>query len=192
MYKCITFGNYEWYVLDVKDNKALLLSKDVILGWKPYDNLYSGGATWETCSLRKYLNNDFLNTFSWNKSKISLTTNINTPNQWRGTNCGNNTSDYIFCLSLSEVVKYFGDSGQLKKIPILSNGYEAGMIDDKYNLNRIAKYEGRNAWWWLRSLGYNEYNAAVVDSEGRIEVLGWASTCVEPYGGVRPALWIHM
>jgi hypothetical protein len=46
----------------------------------------------------------------------------------------NDTDDYIFLLSLEEVVKYFGDSGQLL------NGnpnYEHG-ISDEYNGARIA------------------------------------------------------
>ena len=71
----VTFGHYEqdadesngpepieWIVLDVQDGKALLLSK-YVLDAKPY---YTEGTdiTWETCTLRTWLNNYFLNNAS--------------------------------------------------------------------------------------------------------------------------------
>lgn len=49
----------EWLVLEVKDGKALVISK-YALDCKPY-NTSSTNVTWETCSLRNWLNNDFIN-----------------------------------------------------------------------------------------------------------------------------------
>ena len=69
----ITFGHYEqdndlangaepieWVVLEVSGNKALLISH-YGLDAKPYNTDYID-TTWETCSLRAWLNSDFLNT----------------------------------------------------------------------------------------------------------------------------------
>lgn len=68
----VTFGSYEqdndtsngkepveWLVLDVQSDKALLLSK-YVLDEKAYNDeeIY---VTWEGCSLRNWLNNDFTN-----------------------------------------------------------------------------------------------------------------------------------
>ena len=66
----IKFGSYpqtvkgivrpiEWQVLDVQDNKALLISK-FGLDVQPYNNT-KAKVTWDTCSLRSWLNKDFLN-----------------------------------------------------------------------------------------------------------------------------------
>ena len=52
----------EWLVLEVKDGKALIISK-YALDCKPY-NTGLTGATWETCTLRKWLNNNFINAVS--------------------------------------------------------------------------------------------------------------------------------
>ena len=68
----ITFGHYpqesdgtdwtqvEWLVLEVQNGKALLLSS-LGLDVKPY-HAVEENVTWETCSLREWLNNEFLNT----------------------------------------------------------------------------------------------------------------------------------
>ena len=49
----------EWLVLEVKDGKALVISK-YALDCKPYNESYTE-VTWETCTLRSWLNNDFIN-----------------------------------------------------------------------------------------------------------------------------------
>lgn len=56
----VTLGNFvgpiEWIVLEVKDNKALLLSKHILFK-TAYD--VNGSGTWKTSSLRQYLNGKF-------------------------------------------------------------------------------------------------------------------------------------
>jgi serine/threonine protein kinase len=57
----VSFGGYEnqpieWQVLEVKDNKALLLSKHILFR-TAYDKNHSG--IWKTSSLRQYLNGEF-------------------------------------------------------------------------------------------------------------------------------------
>ena len=48
----------EWIVLDVQDGKSLLLSK-YLLDSKPYNDSI-GETTWAECSLREWLNHEFM------------------------------------------------------------------------------------------------------------------------------------
>ena len=109
----VTFGRYEqdgdkengpeeieWVVLDVQDGKALLLSK-YGLEAKPYNTEYTD-VTWETCTLRAWLNSDFLNkAFSAEEQSAILTTTVDNSSS-QGYNDlnsidGNNTRDKISC-----------------------------------------------------------------------------------------------
>jgi hypothetical protein len=148
------------------------------------------------CSVRQYLNGEFLNSFSAvDKARIALVTNTNPNNPWFGTAGGEDTDDYIFLLSLDEVVRYFGDSGQLAN----GNPNSDFWINDQFNDARIAFCTDTaccNAsstwghWWWLRSPGIYSYRAACVDNYGYVYVDGFF---VDFYiGGVRPALWLEM
>ena len=84
----------EWIVLERDDNKALLLSK-YILDCKCYENsVYT--KTWETCTLRAWLNNQFYgNAFSSDEKNKIVTTNVISGDKY-GTNGGDNTNDKIF------------------------------------------------------------------------------------------------
>ncbi|MCL1941737.1 MAG: DUF6273 domain-containing protein, partial [Synergistaceae bacterium] len=93
----------------------------------------------------------------------------------------------IFLLSLEEVARYFGDSGQLKKRPSSNTYY----INDQYNSARIAKDASGNAlWWWLRSPGNYSVLAASVHYDGLVFIIG--DYVLLDHGGVRPALWINL
>ena len=181
----IDFGGYEWRVLDVRDGRALLLSEYVIESRRYHER--NEAITWENSTLRRYLNNEFYNSFTAEeRRRIAETRLRNANNQWYGTNGGNDTTDRIFLLSLEEVVQYFGDSGQLRNRP--GNSY---YIDDQYNNARIAvELNGNAHWWWLRSPGSNTYNAALVSDGGFVDVDGFLVSSVR--GGVRPALWLNL
>ena len=60
-------------------------------------------------------------------------------------------------------------------------------IINDYNDDRIAKYNGCEEVWWLRSPGDNSHCAACVTPNGSVDVGG---TMVFHDGGVRPALWL--
>lgn len=95
----ITFGNYEWQVLDKKDNAVLIITR-YIIEEHAYNDKYID-ITWAECSLRKYLGGDFYNRFSVaEKSRIIPVTNMNYDNQWYGTRGGADTQDMIFLLSI--------------------------------------------------------------------------------------------
>ena len=179
------FANIDWRVLDIQNNKALLISEK-ILEKRPYNVEYED-ITWEKCNLREYLNGEFYNKLGTAKSAISETRNSNPNNPWYETLGGNATTDKVFLLSLDEVCRYFGDSTTELRNVRKDDWY----FSDKNNPNRIAKDGNQNAcWWWLRSLGYNSFTAAVVDDDGFVYVRGFI--VFNDSGGVRPALWLNL
>ena len=122
------------------------------------------------------------------KNKIILeTTVINNDNPHFGTNGGNNTTDRIFLLSIEELLKYFGDSGQWENPAPVSRWW----INDRYNNARIARdTAGSASWWWLRSPANSSSFAALVGSFGYLCLRsGFVSS---NSGGVRTALWLNI
>ncbi len=151
----IKFGNFEWKVLEVKENNALLITKEIIeLRW--YHSSFET-ITWSDSEIRRYLNNEFYNLFSpQEKEKINLVELKNLDNPWFGTNGGEDTHDKIFLLSLDEVCKYFGNS----KHKLLNKDNQKWLISDENNENRKAKYNNEYHWWRLRSPGYYDKTSA--------------------------------
>lgn len=179
----ITFGTYEqdndtsngaedieWLVLAKENNKILVIS-DKVLDAKQYNNEIN--TTWEQCSLRKWLNDSFLNTAFSKKERalIQSTTVSADKNPKYSTNPGNATTDKVFLLSINEVYKYFNDF----------HARECA-------LTAYAKAHGA-ALWWLRSPG-SSYSAAFVYPTGALVYNG--ESVKVSYGGVRPALWIDL
>jgi len=192
----IPFGNYNWRILDIKNNKALIITEDII-EQRPYHNTYKD-ITWSDCSLRKYLNNEFYNQFSaTDKSRIILTINRNSNNQWYGAEGGADTQDFIFLLSIEEVAcQYFGDSSSLLLNPGKNQRYWFER-KDKNNSKRSAKFKGGIWWWWLRSPGRVNIKAVYIHGDGNIGIQGnnilkgniSDGMCK---GGLRPALWLKL
>jgi hypothetical protein len=182
----------EWIVLDRHGNNALLLSK-YILDCKCYENEYKE-TTWETCSLRKWLNEIFLNyAFTINEQINIVSTDLsNNDNVQYRVSGGNNTVDKIFCLSIQEVQRYFSLSNATSdNMKLATKGTEyAKVVDENYSLwvnNRPEWYKG-NSSFWLRSPGKNHYTAADVYSYGHIDMDGHVTD--NHYFGVRPAMWV--
>jgi hypothetical protein len=185
----IEFGDYEWRVLEVSGGKALIMT-DKLIGFSRRYHGVLEPVTWADCDLRAYLNGAFYNSFpDADRARIAGTQNLNKDNQWYDSGVGGaDTTDKIFLLSLEEVVKYFGDSGQLANQP-QDEVYMIYDIDDAYNDARIAYDKDGNAGtWWLRSPGGSRNNAAMVNHVGKINVLsGFAS-----FGYIRPVLWLSL
>ncbi|MCL2527459.1 MAG: DUF6273 domain-containing protein [Defluviitaleaceae bacterium] len=192
----ITFGDYDWCVLAVEEGKALLISED-ILEQRAYHPCYAG-VSWEESTLRHYLNNDFLNLFSQSDMEKILDTRLtNSSNKWYGIEGGNDTLDKIFILSLEEVDKYFGNSGDYEnerrkkyddgKWVSDDNGW---ILSNEHDSSRIAKYNGLASLWWVRSPGYSDCTVAYVSTTGNIPSNG-DRVCIGR-GGVRPALWVKI
>ena len=99
----IPFGPCEWRVLDVQNDKALILSENIIEKCKY--NEEKTDVTWETCTLREYLNDEFLQKFTGEQQRRIVETRItNNDNLWYGYNLwdgmkgGNDTTDKIWTI----------------------------------------------------------------------------------------------
>ena len=184
----------EWIVLEVKDNKALLISR-YGLEAMAY-NETEEAMTWEQCSLRAWLNTEFwYNAFSEEeRERIEWTTVLNNSDANSGIDGGKDTEDFVFLLSVDEAKKYFGEDS------VEENGRN-------YNLNRATKptayaatkpltiitgdkeYAGCSPYW-LRTPGVANHIAAIVDYNGDVYVFGHGVS--EPKNMVRPAMWVEI
>jgi len=210
--KTINFGKYLWRVLEEKDGNALIIAENTIEE-RSYHNDYTD-ITWEHSHMRQYLNSQFYESFTAEEQARILETQVSDrDNPWTGTKCGNPTADKVFLLSYDEVVKYFGDSGDMQNrvgwhwvdidVPGFSGGVpEKGGIDfvnDQYNKSRrVYKLDGSIGWWWLRSPGgQGQFTTGSVGYIGEIFLCGddvWMQSREngeEENGGVRPAMWIQ-
>ncbi len=202
----ITFGNYEqdnnldngsepieWIVLDVLDGKALLLSK-YGLDAKPYE-AGTQSITWETCTLRSWLNNDFKDSaFNMNEQKIILITNVdNSSSQNWSISGGNNTTDQIFLLSCAEAHQYLNVES---KNVNANNSIHTRIIPTTYAIAQGARIKDSDqseegtltGVWWLRSLGSNYRRAACVLNDGSLD---YDAVHYKDFV-VRPALWVDL
>lgn len=202
----VTFGTYpqtkagndatpiEWLVLARDGNKALLISR-YALDAQPYNKDYTS-VTWETCTLRKWLNGTFYNkAFSSAEQAAILTTNVdNSKNQcysgW-STSGGNNTQDKVFLLSYAEANKYFGvtyDNSSNTKSRVAPTAYAIAQEAWTSSSNKTADSTDAG-WWWLRSPGSYQDCAALVYSDGSLFSFFSVN---DASGSVRPALWVNI
>ena len=168
----------EWLVLEKKENRMLLLSR-YGLDCQAYHANFEP-VTWENCSLRKWLNMDFLNkAFDAEDKKRILRSVVQADgNPYYETDSGNDMNDEVFLLSDKEVEKYFQNDRERICQPTENAKKEV------YTANGAC-------WWWLRSPGGSgsRYAAGVsaggsVHGDGYYVILG--------KGAVRPALWIDL
>ena len=169
----------EWLVLEVKDGKALVISK-YALDCKQYNTSYTD-VTWEACTLRKWLNNDFINAaFSADERTMIPTVTVSADkNPDYSTNPGNATQDQVFLLSITEVNKYF-----------ISDSARQCEPTDYAVANGAWESDSGNCWWWLRSPGNCQNDAAGVRRVGDVHEHGYGVNLDDT--AVRPALWIDL
>lgn len=141
-----------WIVLEKKDEKLYLLSKDV-LEVKRFEEEKSGYIKWEESTLRNWLNNVFYDgSFSEEeKDKICLV-----------------NKDRVSLLQFNEVQEYLGDSKRCLSTP------------SEYAVRNGLPYnEKTNASpWWI----VDNEKAAYIDSSGKVSVLGESGKGVHPEG----------
>ena len=187
----IKFGSFDWRVLEVESACALIITENIIEQRRYHHarNYKRARITWAFSEMRDYLNNEYIYGFSAvDRARIRVISVDNKNNQWFGTDGGKDTIDSVFLLSLEEVVRYFGDSRQLRNRPARSTF----KIKDQFNSARVAKNAiGTALWWWLRSPGDYSSRVACVGSSGSIDVVGLCDVNWSD-GGVRPALWLNL
>ena len=163
----------EWLVLAKEDNRVLVISR---YGLFPvsYNNTRTN-VTWESCTLRQWLNSDFLNGAFLVQEQEQIPT-VTVVAQARE---GNDTQDKIFLLNVAEAEQYLGNSDGLN---CQATEYAAA------NGARVSDSNG-NCNWWLRTPGKEERDLAVyVNDMGGIARIGGMVHIIE--FAIRPAMWI--
>ncbi len=219
---CVYFGNYwqedtngdgianqndekqhiKWRVLSVDGDDAFLLA-DQNLDERRYNELYAD-VTWETCTLRSWLNgysassnventdyssDNFMDTaFTAAEQKAILRTDVvNEDNLYYDTEGGNDTMDQVYLLSIAEASNAaYGFKSTYRaesKTRISTNtAYTAGK-------NSGMSSVGTTDWWWLRSPGYDSYGASNVFGNGSG---GYNNNVNDHNVAVRPALHLNL
>ena len=191
-----TFGSYEqdgdssngkepieWLVLDRDGDRALLLSKYALdyQSFMPFYEPVTEPYTWESCSLRRWLNGTFLNAaFSADEQQRLLTTTVITsPGSLHRENGPVTTEDRVFLLSNTEVYAYFANEAAtaaeytayaLSANPWAGSATAPGAVD-----------------WWLRTTDGSDHPDGVHPDGG-------VGEGARAYEGeyVRPAIWVDM
>ena len=146
-----------WIVLDKKDDALMLITADLVLS-APFRG--TKRATWDSSSLRTYLNGTFYDESFSEEEKAAIIESIawNDKNNNSDVTPGTSTKDNIYILSRTEANNY---------IEILSNN----MVDGE---------------WWLRTPGtYNNHLLCMVG-----DASGFKSVNSIEEKGVRPVLWV--
>lgn len=196
----------KWRVLSVNGNDAFLMA-DQGLDCQPYNETYTD-VTWETCTLRSWLNgydssnnvdekdyssNNFINIAftAGEQSAIQYSCVVNDDNPIHDTKGGNNTEDKIYLLSDDEVasVTTYGFP------TMLANTVTREMKSTTYCQKRGADTsflsdQVKNSSWWLRSPGSLNNIASSVLTDGWDS---WYSNVVNTKTvAVRPVLHLNL
>ncbi len=203
---CVTEYEMDWYVLDVQDGKALLLSKNV-LDPMPY-HAYGEEVSWANCTLREWLNGEFYESSfdDEEKKRIVPTLLENVQNPWNTFAEYEYTEDKVFLPAMEEILagsfEYTGEYPESTAYEF--DGYfqtDAERTARWYrwiDVKNINPAECVYANYWLRassqsttvSYGYELYPSVVgIDYYGKFASDG---TTVDSKMGVRPALWVEI
>ncbi len=99
----VAFGRYTWYVTDKTDGICTLLCQGMAAN-KAYNDKRTD-ITWEKCSLRRWLNEDFYNSKFSEGEKAAIVTTHNTFTEDDSPyemDCGNDTDDKVYLFTYSE------------------------------------------------------------------------------------------
>lgn len=168
----------EWLVLEKAEGKILLLSK-YALDCKQY-NTSRERVTWKTCSLRKWLNDSFINTaFTADEQSMIFAVTVSAGrNPEYDTDPGNTTKDKVFLLSIAEVNQYFTSDSERLCMPT------------NYAVDRGVNLIHENCSYFLRSPGADNSSAALIGYSGN--VVHGGSFVDYREGAIRPAIWLNI
>ena len=175
----ISFGTYEqdgdmsdgpepieWIIIDKADGRLLLISR-YALDCKQY-NTVAGPISWEDCSLRRWLNRDFLYA-AFTAEEQGKIGSSHSP-----------LSDKVFALSKAEALRYFPSAAGRR-----AGATAAAAANGSYLENGFCG-------WWLRDSGDTALLAARVNIYGDILTDGSSEGGAERRDySVRPALWLE-
>lgn len=188
----------EWIVLDVNGDQAFLVSK-YALNAKPF-NTYEQTNSWGSCSLRDWLNEEFLyQAFSEAERVRIAETYLEAEYNPVYDTHGDDSCDKVFLLSASEVERYFPDDSDKVCLATEYAKSQGAYTRGTYKRFDPETEEYYGCWWWLRTPGEERKWAAGVYSyvrsnrapgESTIDYSG-CSVWLTEYS-VRPAMWITL
>ena len=182
--EAITLGTYKgermaWRIAEIVGDKAFVIA-DKAIASKPYNDEQQA-TTWEECTLRAWLNGEFLaEAFSEAElSRILPTDIVNRDSRAFDVRGGADTRDAIFILDPLEAERYFESDKKRACAP------SAAAIDEGVDVS-----DANTCSWWLRMPGSMDFLAAFVFAKGSLCERGNAVDA--PGYGVRPAMWISL
>jgi len=189
----ISFGAYQWRVLERQGNRALIIS-ETFIGEGPYhadrDYAEEHGITWAESDIRADLHLWVVANFTDDElGRIIQVTNRNPDNSYYGTKGGEDTHDYIFLLNEDEFLKYFGESSKILANHIVLWNWEKAFKIYCDHYEESSYNRSRDSVSWLRSPGENIDRAATVYAGRNVFLRG---SNVYDNNGIRPALWINL
>lgn len=170
-YRYFKWERIKWRVLK-NDGSTLFVVADKGIDCKDYHNP-GRSITWENCTLRNWLNNDFYGTaFSSSEQNAIVQQNVvNEDNPSYNTEGGNDTKDDVYLLSIGEVTNpeygFCKNSGTYSASRWMQTSDYAHAMG-AYTYSDSSTGGNANCYWWLRSPGYNIYDAADVNSIGNV------------------------
>lgn len=165
--KTVEFGSWNgtpirWKVLQAKGKNHLLFAENAVTGHafnETRTNMF-----WSKCSLRKWLNHEFMNEAFTPAERMSIvfTKTPNEANMSWSTPSGPETRDKIFVFSHKELLEYLPEQSD----------------------------RALGEWWWTRTTGHCDLAAVTVYLDGTIYDIGL--NIVDHEIGVRPAMWVML
>ena len=180
----ITMGNWggediEWFALRCDSEKALILSTHGI-DCRPYNEL-DANVDWQECSLRKWLNGEFLQgAFSpKERARILVSDEQGVTTKGHENLPATLAREKVFLLSFDQAEGLF-DSAESRICTCTDYAKSRGVWLDDAGACR----------WWLRTPSKNDNHACLVLSDGNLFAYG--SFVDNDKYAVRPALWLAL
>ena len=163
----------EWEVLDIEDNKLLIISKYCLDVQKYNDS--STETDWKSSSIRSWLNGRFAaNAFDSEDPAKVVITNLYSVSSGEEDE-DQITNDRIFLLGSEDVEKYYPqESDRMCQAAASLQG-----------TNLFIDGNGNCSWWLRDGITEDDYSAMIVDASGTI-----MSSMYEISNAVRPVMWI--
>ena len=174
----------EWLVLAIEDNRLLVISR-YALDCRQYST--EPITTWEKCTLRGWLNNDFFRAaFSDREKTMIPTVTVSADkNPDYDTDPGSATQDKVFLLSITEANRYLKNDEARMCTPT-----DYAIANGVCTSSSYTKDGAATRWWWLRSPGSTQSYAALIYDGNEVGSLG--GLVYSDGVTVRPAMWIDL
>lgn len=179
-YRYFKWEPVKWKVLEVSDDDIFVMAEQT-LDCQKYDSSKYSSVTWETSTLRKWLNEQFIGqAFSAEEQKLIKQTNVTNPrNSVYSIDGGKNTTDQIYILSEEEVqnTKYgfcqiTNEFSQTRNPAASDYSYSKGTHYSEF----AADSREKGSYWWIRTPGQSLSRAATVFN-GKLDMEGSDADC---------------